>query len=91
MCHYQWRRGWTSTLLTDTVFTITTFGQDDAGELYVSRYATNGAIYRIVGHDSVGDGIADWWRQQYFGAPITTNNALERIGRFVPRNIPADY
>ena len=67
--------GWTSTLLTGTVFTITTFGQDDAGELYVSRYATGGAIYRIVGYDSVGDGIADWWRQQYFGSPTTTNNA----------------
>jgi len=66
--------GWTSTLLTDTVFTITTFGQDDAVNSCI-RYATNGAIIGMWAHDSVGDGIADWWRQQYFGAPITTNNA----------------
>ena len=66
--------GWTSTLLTGTVFAVTTFGEDEASELYVSRYGTSGAIYRIVGFDSVGDGIADWWRQQYFGTN-TTNSA----------------
>ena len=67
--------GWTSTLLTDTVFTITTFGEDEAGEMYLSQYATSGAIYRIVGKDSVGDGIADWWRQKHFTNPTTTNSA----------------
>lgn len=65
--------GWTSTVLTGTVLTITTFGEDEAGEMYLSQYATSGAIYRLVGFDSVGDGVPDWWRQQYFVNPTTTN------------------
>jgi glucose/arabinose dehydrogenase len=68
--------GWTSTLMTDTVFTITTFGEDAAGEMYLSQYATSGAIYRIVGKDSVGDSIPDWWRQQYFGGSGTSTNSV---------------
>jgi hypothetical protein len=27
----------------------------------------------LCGADSVGDGIPDWWRLQYFGGPTTTN------------------
>jgi glucose/arabinose dehydrogenase len=66
--------GWTSTLVTNSGLSITTFGEDDAGEIYLSQY-TSGSIYRIIAHDSVGDGIADWWRQQYFNSPKTTNSA----------------
>ena len=29
----------------------------------------------IVAHDSVGDGIADWWRAQYFGVRGTNTNS----------------
>ncbi|HUI06525.1 MAG TPA: PQQ-dependent sugar dehydrogenase [Verrucomicrobiae bacterium] len=65
--------GWISTLVTNSGLTITTFGEDEAGEVYLSNYATSGAIYRIIGRDSVGDGIADWWRQQYFGTNATNS------------------
>lgn len=52
---------WSSVLLTDTVFAVTTFGEDEAGELYVSRYANNvnGGIYRIIWKDSDSDGMPD--------------------------------
>ena len=37
---------WESQLLSDTTLSISTFGEDEAGELYVADYAT-GEIYRI--------------------------------------------
>jgi glucose/arabinose dehydrogenase len=37
---------WTNKLLSDTNFTISSFGEDDAGELYLADYA-GGKIYRI--------------------------------------------
>ncbi len=40
---------WSTTQLLDTSNLISTFGQDEAGELYVAHLsATSGAIYRIV-------------------------------------------
>ena len=38
---------WTSTLLADTTLSISTFGEDEAGELYVADYAS-GDIFRIT-------------------------------------------
>ncbi|HVE69959.1 MAG TPA: PQQ-dependent sugar dehydrogenase [Thermoanaerobaculia bacterium] len=38
--------GWTSTLLADTTFQISTFGEDVTGEMYVADHG--GAIYRIA-------------------------------------------
>ncbi len=41
--------GWITNELLDTDFLITTFGEDEAGEIYFAHYApANGAIYRIV-------------------------------------------
>ena len=41
--------GWATTELLDTSLVISTFGEDEAGELYVVHYsATGGAIYRII-------------------------------------------
>jgi glucose/arabinose dehydrogenase len=60
--------GWTTILTNDTGFTVTTFGEDEAGEVYLSRSATAGSIYRIVWKDTDGDGMADDWEQQYFGS-----------------------
>src|SRR5207248_1483671 len=38
---------WGTTLLLDLPFLISTFGEDQGGELYVAEYASTGAIYRI--------------------------------------------
>jgi glucose/arabinose dehydrogenase len=38
--------GWQNTLLTDAPFSITTFGEDEAGLLFVADYG-GGAIYRV--------------------------------------------
>ncbi|MBI4831707.1 MAG: hypothetical protein HY801_09175, partial [Candidatus Lindowbacteria bacterium] len=41
--------GWTTTLLLDTTLSIATFGEDEAGELYVADHSPlNGAIYRVT-------------------------------------------
>jgi len=61
--------GWQNLFTNSTAFTITTFGEDQDGELYFSQYATAGAIYRIVWKDSDSDGLPDDWEQQYFGNP----------------------
>lgn len=44
---------WQSTVLLDTPFTISTFGEDEAGNLYVTDYA-NGKIYMVVVKTSTG-------------------------------------
>jgi glucose/arabinose dehydrogenase len=63
---------WTINHIFDTSFQITTFGEDETGELYVARYhETDGAVYRIAPmvapgrpqRDFDGDGKADiLWR-----------------------------
>jgi hypothetical protein len=50
---------WTSVELTDTAYMISSFGEDDAGDLYVADYSGT-AIYRIVSSDDFdGDGVDD--------------------------------
>jgi glucose/arabinose dehydrogenase len=41
---------WQNTVLYDTPFTISTFGQDEAGSLWLAQYATapNGTIHKII-------------------------------------------
>jgi hypothetical protein len=58
---------WTTAELVDTTFTISAFGEDEAGELYVTHYSSSsGAIHRITspppcddGLDNDGDGLVD--------------------------------
>jgi glucose/arabinose dehydrogenase len=41
--------GWTTTQLLDTDFFISTFGEDESGEIYVAHFSSpNGSIYQIV-------------------------------------------
>lgn len=48
--------GWTTTELLDTSFLISTFGEDEAGELYVAQFSSpNGAIYQIVQTNSTAN------------------------------------
>jgi hypothetical protein len=37
--------------------------------------ATNNTILEVFAPDSIGDGISDWWRQEYFGAATPTNGS----------------
>jgi len=39
---------WTATQLLDSSLSVTTFGEDEDGELYVSNYGSNGGLYRLV-------------------------------------------
>jgi hypothetical protein len=46
---------WKATEVLDTEFNITSFGEDEAGELYFAHLASsNGAIYRMVLRDALG-------------------------------------
>ncbi len=38
---------WMATVIIDTVFSISTFGEDDSGEIYFAHYADSGTIYRL--------------------------------------------
>jgi len=53
-----------------------TYDTNTATYIYVAT--TNVFTYTAVNRfqDSVGDGIPDWWRAQYFGGSGTTTNAL---------------
>lgn len=44
---------WSATQLLDTILAVTTFGEDPAGEIYLSSYAANGGLYRLVSAASV--------------------------------------
>ena len=52
-----------------------TYDSNTASHIYVatSNILAYTAVNRLL--DSVGDGITDWWRQQYFGGSGTTTNA----------------
>ena len=39
---------WTSVELVDAAFLLSTFGEDEGGELYVAAYGTSGAVHRVV-------------------------------------------
>ena len=71
---------WMNILTNNTGFTVTTFGEDQAGEVYLSRYATAGSIYRIIWKDTDGDGLADDWEQQYFGSTTGATASADADG-----------
>jgi hypothetical protein len=68
---------WVSSLLLDAPFSITTFGQDEDGTLYVNDY-WGGRILRIVETlaDTDEDGMPDAW-ELYNG--FSTNNPADAV------------
>ncbi|HKE40836.1 MAG TPA: PQQ-dependent sugar dehydrogenase [Casimicrobiaceae bacterium] len=64
---------WNTQLVT-TQGGISTFGEDEDGELYASDYGS-GTLYKLVAPDSDGDGLPDWWEATYFGVAGTTPGA----------------
>jgi len=69
---------WENTLLADTPFQITSFGEDEAGQIYVTDFLT-GSIYRImvqplVAGDFDGDGSSDFASLNVLGRIFYTTN-----------------
>lgn len=50
---------WSATELVDTDLLIATFGEDPAGEIYLSNWATSGGLYRLVSSASVQPVFSD--------------------------------
>jgi hypothetical protein len=59
--------GWTTTQLFDATFLISSFGEDQAGNMYVADYG-NGKIYRITG-TSTGPTLVDHYYQSILRRP----------------------
>ena len=45
---------WRATEILDTRHDISSFGEDEAGELYLADHARRGAVYRLVLHEALG-------------------------------------
>ena len=46
---------WIATEVLDTEHNVSSFGEDEAGELYIAHHApSDGTIYRMVLHDAIG-------------------------------------
>jgi hypothetical protein len=55
-----------SLLATVPANTLSTFGEDEAGELYVGNLG--GSLRRVIAADAEPDGLPDWWETAYYGA-----------------------
>jgi glucose/arabinose dehydrogenase len=83
---------WTTAGSLDTALNISSFGEDEAGEIYVAHIG--GAIYRLVAvfsHDFDGDGRSDIaWRHSGGAAAVWLMNAatVQQSGGFgvIPTN-----
>lgn len=73
---------WTTNLLLTAAFHVSSFGEDQAGEIYVCRHSsTAGAIYRLVWRDTDGDGMADDWENENgFNPSDAADAALDADG-----------
>ncbi len=78
---------WSSVILSNTGFAITTFGEDQAGELYVADYGTS-HIYRIAafGFSDVSPSYWAWsWIERLYSAGITSGCATNPL-RYCPED-----
>ncbi|MFO1413375.1 MAG: PQQ-dependent sugar dehydrogenase [Burkholderiales bacterium] len=65
---------WSKTLLTTVSGgTLSTFGEDETGEIYIGNYG--GSLRRIVSVDADADGLPDWWENAYYGSTAGNANA----------------
>jgi len=83
--------GWTSFEALDTAEQFTTFGEDQAGELYVAQLTQGGAVYRI-GFTNPGDNDGDrradlLWRNLDTGSAVVWR--MEGFERKAARSIGA--
>jgi len=68
-----------STAIVATLNTPSTFGEDEAGELYVANH-TEGSVLRIVAPDADADGMSDGFEARYFGDATAGNPAEDTDG-----------
>jgi glucose/arabinose dehydrogenase len=54
---------WSASLITDTDFSITTFGEDELGELYLASFS-DGRIYRVSASTFI-DALPSYWSWSY--------------------------
>ncbi|HXF84952.1 MAG TPA: PQQ-dependent sugar dehydrogenase [Anaerolineales bacterium] len=87
---YSQTNGWISSQLVDTSYGVSTFGEDEGGELYFADYY-GGGIYKI-GYDEVttfSDVPASHWAWQYierlYDSGITSGCATNPL-RYCPSN-----
>ncbi len=67
---------WQTNLLLTAGFNVSSFGEDEDGEIYVSRHSGSaGAIYRIVWRDTDGDGMANDWENDHSLNPNSNGDA----------------
>ena len=68
---------------------ISTFGEDEAGELYVAHHASSGAVYRIVGASPQADlsiNKTDGQTTATAGGPITYTITVGNAGPYTARS-----
>lgn len=70
---------WTTSQVLQMGANWSTFGEDDAGEIYVAD-RSSGTIYRIVGGDADQDGLPDWWENAYFGSSTAADPNADTDG-----------
>ena len=79
---------WTSSLLTDTSYAISSFGEDESGELYLASYS-DGRIYHIAA-SGFADVSTSYWAQPFierlYEAGITGGCGINPL-RYCPDDI----
>ena len=71
--------GWTSTQVADTLYAISTFGEDEEGELYLADYAT-GKIYQITYPTWLVNSVLPTSRSVPVGTTATIFNTVINAG-----------
>jgi hypothetical protein len=85
---------WTTVEALDTPHAISTFGEDETGELYVAAFGANGAVYRIHGPAALrGIGVyrattGEWFLRGTDGAPTVVRWGAPQLGDIA---VAADY